>query len=136
MANTSPYQDKQHGYAPAIAAGTDQDSIIAVIDRAGTVTGITLTFAGAITAADATARTFTAYNRGTAGVGTTVVATLVTNVAQGNILNGDEVSMTLSGTAANLVVAAGDVIEIVETHATTGTAHSGWRSKVVVRPDC
>lgn len=136
MVNTSPFTDTQYANCVAAALTGVPETIIAMARKAGTITGISLTFSSAITASDSVYRTFTAYNRGTAGTGTTVVATLVTNVAQGNIANGDEEAMTLSATAADLVVAEGDVLEIVETVASTGTAHSGWRSTTKIRPDC
>lgn len=80
----------------------------------------------ALTAADATARTLTIYNRGQAGAGTTVVATLVTNLAGGNWAANDRKDFTLSAVANALNVAAGDTLELVETVASTGTA----------RPNC
>jgi hypothetical protein len=80
----------------------------------------------ALTAADATARTLTIYNRGQAGSGTTVVATLVTNLAGGNWAANDRKDFTLSAVANALNVASGDTLELVETVLSTGTA----------RPNC
>jgi len=89
---------------------------------AGTVTEVTLIPEAALTAADATARTLTLFNRGQAGAGTTVVATLVTNLAGGNWVANDEKAFTLTATVADRAFARGDVFEIVETVAGAGTA--------------
>jgi hypothetical protein len=98
---------------------------------AATVTSVKIVSESALTAADATARTLTIYNRGQAGAGTTVVATLVTNLAGGNWVANVEKDFTLSATPANLVLAAGDNLECVETVASTGTARGA--SKITIR---
>jgi hypothetical protein len=117
--------------APTAAAGSVPETTLGEAPFAGTVTEVTLISEAALTAADATARTLTLFNRGQAGAGTTVVATLVTNLAGGNWVANDEKSFTLSGTPANLNFAKGDVFEIVETVAGAGTARA--HAEVVVR---
>lgn len=89
----------------------------------GTVTEISIVPDGALTADATNNRTFTVRNVGQAGIGTTVVATLVTNVAGGNWVALDEKLMTLTATAADLNFAAGDVFSCVETVGGTGVAH-------------
>src|SRR5688572_18260120 len=95
--------------APTAAAGSVPETTIGEAPFAGTVSEVALISEAALTAADATARTLTLFNRGQAGAGTTVVATLVTNLAGGDWVANDEKLFTLSATPANLVFAAGDV---------------------------
>jgi hypothetical protein len=59
-----------------------------------------------------------------------VIASYQSNVAGGSLVAFDEKPLTLSGTAANLVVAAGDVLVLDETVTGTGVAHSGYRVEV------
>jgi len=117
--------------APTAAANSVPETTLGEAPFAGTVVEATIISEAALTAADATARTLTLYNRGQTGAGTTVVATLVTNLAGGNWVANDEKAMVLSATPANLVFAKGDVFEIVETVAGAGTARA--QTEVVVR---
>ena len=103
------------------AAGTLTETVLGEVPFDATVTEVTVISEGALTAADATARTLTIFNRGQAGAGTTVIATLVTNLAGGNWVANDEKAFTLTATVANRNVAAGDVLECVETVAGAGT---------------
>lgn len=103
-----------------IAAGVPE-TVLGESPFDATVTEVSIIPEAALTAADATARTLTVYNRGQAGLGTTVVATLVTNLAGGNWVAGDKKLFTLSVVAGALTLAAGDVLECVETVASTGT---------------
>jgi hypothetical protein len=96
-----------------------------------TVTAAYVIPEAALTASDSLARTLTIYNRGQTGVGTTVVATLTTTVAGGSWVAMDRKDFTLSGTAANLVIAAGDTLECVETVLSTGTARPNTEMAVV-----
>ena len=88
-----------------------------------TVTEVSILPNAALTADATNNRTFTLQNRGSGGSGTTVIATLVTDVAGGNWVAHDEKLMTLSGTAANLNVAQNDVLAVIETVGGTGVAH-------------
>lgn len=85
-----------------------------------TVTEVNIVAEAAMTGATATARTLTVFNRGSTGAGTTQIATLafITGV---DLVANDKKLLTLSGTPANLLVSAGDVLECVETVASTGT---------------
>lgn len=87
-----------------------------------TVTSAYIVPEAALTASDSLARTLTVINRGQAGAGTTVVATLVTNVAGGSWVAADRKDMVLSVVAGALTIAAGDILECVETVLSTGTA--------------
>lgn len=109
-------------------AGTGQTAIVAEIKTAGRVTEVAIQSAAAVAFNATNYRIFTLYNRGSDGSGTTVVATLDTSAV--SLGDNDESLMTLSATAANLVVAANDILEIVETVAATGVAHGGYRIEV------
>lgn len=115
----------------AQAASGTADASIGEAEAAGTVTAVTFTPDANITGATATKRTITLENRGQDGSGTTVVATLdlVTGV---NPVKHDEYAFTLSGTAANLNVAAGDVLVVKEAVTSTGTANPGGRIEVTI----
>lgn len=84
------------------------------------ITEVNVVAEAAMTGATATARTLTVFNRGNTGAGTTQVATLafVTGV---DLVANDKKTLTLSAVANALNVAAGDVLECVETVASTGT---------------
>jgi hypothetical protein len=102
--------------AAAVTILADLTTLVAIAPEAGTITSVTYTPSAAITgAASPASRTFTLTNRGQAGLGTTVAATLAM-VAGVNGVAYDEKPITLSGTAANLVVAAGDVLTFESTH--------------------
>lgn len=87
------------------------------------VTDVALVPQGTLTAADAANRTFSLTNTGSNGLGTTVIATLQTNLAGGNWVANDEKAFTLHATVANRNVAAGDVLSCVETVTGAGVAH-------------
>lgn len=75
-----------------------------------------------LTGANTDSRTVQVFNRGQAGAGTTLMASkaFVTGV---NAAAEDETALTLSATAADLVIAAGDVIEVKSLHiSATGLA--------------
>jgi hypothetical protein len=94
------------------------------------VTEVAIQPAAAVTANATNYRTFTLYNRGATGSGTTVLATY--NTATTGLTDNDEMLMTLSATEADLVVAANDILEIVETVAAAGVAHGGYRVEVAI----
>jgi hypothetical protein len=111
---------------PAVIAAAVPETPLGEVDFDATVTEIGIVSEAALVAADATARTLTVYNRGQLGAGAVVVGTLVTNLAGGNWAANDKKLFTLSAVAANLILAAGDALECVETVAGAGTA----------RPNC
>lgn len=77
----------------------------------GKVSEVTYTPVAAVTgAASPASRTLSLINHGQAGVGTTVVASLAL-VAGVNLVAFDEKALTLSVTAADLLVTAGDILE-------------------------
>lgn len=77
----------------------------------GKVVGVSYTAVAAVTgAASPASRTLSVINHGQAGVGTTVVASLAL-VAGVNLVAFDEKALTLSATASDLQVVAGDILE-------------------------
>lgn len=116
---------------PVATAGNDEVDEVAVCEFKGTVTGVTYTPDATITGAATNNRTVSLVNRAQDGTGTTTVASL--NFASGtNAARGDETTITLSGTPANLVVASGDVLEWQSTHIGTGITDPGGLVKVNV----
>lgn len=127
--DAAPRTVKQDATLPALGAAVDGDQTVAEAPFDATVTGATFTPEGAITGATTTKRTLTLVNKGQAGLGATVVATLdfVTGV---DGVAFDEKAFTLSAVAGATTVAQGDVLAVVETHASTGTANPGGRIAV------
>lgn len=135
MPDLSPYTDHvTQQVVRQATAGTDQSTIIGKVAKDGVVTAAELLPAVAMASSDSVSRTFTLFNRGQAGAGTTSVATYQTLATPTDYAFADNVAraMTLSATPANLVVVAGDILELVETHASTGTAHGGFRCDVSI----
>ena len=117
---------------PAVStAGNSDDSVIAQAPFAGTVTAVQYVPEAAITGAATNNRTVSLVNKGAAGSGSTVVATLT--FANGtNATANNEVSLTLSSTAADLVVAEGDTLQWRSIANGTGLADPGGVAKVSV----
>lgn len=131
MSSRSPHVFELDATVPAQAtAGTVQATIVGEAKDAGTVSEVSILPAAAVAANATNYRTWTLFNRGSTGAGTTTVATMDTSTT--GLTDNDERLMTLSGTAANLVVAANDVLELVETVAGTGVAHGGMKAIVSI----
>lgn len=122
---SSPYVTvfAQADHAPQATPATPETFVLGEIQYNGTVSEVTLIPAAAVTPDNTNNRTFTVVNKGGDGLGNVVIATLVTNIAGGAWVAGDEKPFTLSATAGNLNVVANDVLECVETVAGTGVAH-------------
>jgi hypothetical protein len=104
--------------AVTIAATTG--STVGEADQAGRVVGVTYTPDASVTgAASPNSRTLTLVNKGQDGSGPTNIATLAL-VGSVNLTAFDEAAITLNGTAANLKVAASDILEWVSTAVTSG----------------
>ena len=111
MADTASFVRTFEEDVPAVAAGTDDTFTICEAPFAGTVTSASFTANATLTGADTDTRTLNLRNTGAAGAGTTVVATKAfTDGVDATAF--DETALTLSGTAANLVVAAGDILQL------------------------
>lgn len=117
---------------PAVTtAGNSDDTVLAQSPYAGTVTAVQYVPEAAITGAATNNRTVSLVNKGQAGSGTTVVATL-TFASGTNATANNEVSLTLSSTAADLVVAEGDTLQWRSIANGTGLADPGGIARVTV----
>lgn len=115
-----------------VAAASDLTTVIGEVLEAGTVSSVSFTPKANITGNDAESRHYALINKGQDGNGTTSVATLDmdTGVSANDF---DEKALTLSGTPANLVVAAGDILAFTSTHeGSTGLADPGGSVKVEI----
>lgn len=102
-------QTKSFDVAAATILATNSEVIEAPFD--GVVAAVTYTPVASVTgAASPASRTLSVINKGQAGSGTTVVASLAL-VSGVNLTAYDEKELTLSSTDADLVVAAGDILE-------------------------
>lgn len=132
MAQQAPLtRTLQQFVQPVATAGNDLLTIVGVAPFAGTVTEVTYTPVATKAGADTNTRTLTLYNRGQAGTGTTVVAQLALTSGV-DLTDNDEKAITLSGTAANLVLAAGDTLEWESLHVSSGITDPGGLVKVKV----
>lgn len=116
----------------AVAAASDASRVVGRAPFAGTVTEVTYTPNATLTGADTDSRTLAVVNKGTDGNGTTSVASKAfTNGVNANDF--DETAITLSGTAANLVVADGQILAFTSTHVgSTGLADPGGKVKITI----
>lgn len=113
------------------AAGATDSVVIGKAPFDGTVTAVTYTPEAAMTGHASDKRVFTIVNKGADGTGTDVVATLdMTGGVSAAAF--DEKAFTLSGTAANLAVEAGDVLAFVSTHAGSGIADPGGEVSITI----
>jgi hypothetical protein len=127
--NQAPFIKTVQAVAPAVATGADDENPVCVVDlgaaaATGVVTGVTYVPKATYTGAVTNNRSFILRNKLQDGTGTTVVAQL-DGVNAVNIAAHDEGAITLSGTAANLVVTHGDVLAFRSLHVGTGLADPG-----------
>ena len=114
-----------------VVIGATDSFVIGEVAATGRVTEVTFQPEAASTGDNTNKRVYTLVNKGSAGAGTTVIATLdlVTGV---NLTAFDEKAATLSATAADLVVTEGDVLAWVSTFAGTGLVDPGGMVKVTI----
>lgn len=94
----------------AAATATRDDAVVRA-PFAGTVSAVTFVADTILSGADTDSATLSLINKGAAGAGTTVVASKA--FASGvDAAAMDETAITLSATAADLVVAAGDILAL------------------------
>lgn len=129
MTNSAPLTVVQDAKLIALDAAGTADASVAEAPFDGTVTAVRFTPDAAITGATATKRTMTLENRGQAGAGTTVIATLdfITGV---NATKHDEIDFTLSVVANATNVVTGDILVCKEAVTSTGTANPGGTIEV------
>jgi len=120
----APLTDKFKENVANVAAGSDLTTIVAKARFTGTVTSVTYAPVAGITGADTNTRLVQLVNKGQNGSGSTVIASLQFNSGV-NATAFDEKPITLSGTPANLDVAADDILAWVSTHVGTGLADPG-----------
>lgn len=115
---------ERHPAQPVATAGNDLNMVAGVAPFDGTVSAVTYIPLTTITGAATNNRSLSLVNKGQAGAGTTVVATL----AFGNGVNAAAnaaTAITLSTVAGATTVAAGDVLQWQSTHVGTGIADPG-----------
>lgn len=118
-----PLTRKYKVATPAVGTTADLLTIVDSANEAETVSSVLYVAGAAATGAATNNRQYTLYNRGT-GAGTVVVAQLAL-VSGTNLSDNVAKSITLSTTSANLVLAAGDVLEWESLHVSTGLADPG-----------
>lgn len=130
MPDSAPLVRIREAFVPNVAAASDADQVVGEAPYDGTVTAVTWVPEAAVTGANTETRTFTLVNKGQAGVGTTVIATLAMTSGV-NAVAFDEKAATLSVVAGATSVAAGDVVLWVSTHSgSTGLADPGGTVRV------
>jgi hypothetical protein len=132
MADTAPYVRVLEADVPAVStAGNDDDSIIGQAPFDCTVTAVQYVPEAAITGANTNTRSVSLINKGQTGAGTTSVATLQFDSGV-NATAADEKTIALSGTAVNLVLAAGDTLLWRSLHVGTGITDPGGLVRVTL----
>lgn len=116
---------------PAAATAASDDTLLGQAPFAGTVTSVLYVPEAAITGAATNNRTVSLVNKGQAGSGTAIVATL-TFASGTNATANNEVTVPLSGTAADLVIAEGDTLQWRSVANGTGLADPGGVARVSV----
>lgn len=105
-------------------AATDLTSFVARAPFDGGVVGVRFTADAAITGVNTNNRTFQLVNKGQAGAGSTVIASLAMNTGI-NAVAGDELNITLSVVANATDVVAGDILAWFSDAGGTGIADPG-----------
>lgn len=125
MAFTHPLVANVQVRVPGQAtAGTDSTFTLCKAPYAGVLTSASYTTDAAITGHASNNRGLSVINKGQSGSGTTSMATVTTD-GSNSFTAFDEKALTLSGTAANLVVAAGDVIAFLSDANASGVIDPG-----------
>ena len=130
---TAPYVQAIERNVPAVStAGNDDDTVLGQAPFDCTVTSVEYVPEAAITGAATNHRTFSLVNKGQAGSGSTTVATLAFDSGSVTATANNERTITLSGTAANLVLAAGDTLQWRSIHIGTGITDPGGVVRVTI----
>lgn len=120
----------EEGVAAAATAAGD-DTVIGQAPFDATVTVVEYVPEAAITGVATNTRRVELVNRGQDGAGTTVVASLQFDSGVNATAN-NERAITLSGTAANLLLAAGDTLQWRSIAVGTGLADPGGLARVTL----
>lgn len=129
--SSAPLLHRLQATVPAAAAAVDESTVIGRAPSAGIVAAVRYAAEAAVTGAATNTRTLVLRNRGQAGTATTAVATLPL-VAGTNLVAYDEAALPLSGTAADLAVAEGDILEWFSDSIGTGLADPGGLATVEI----
>jgi hypothetical protein len=129
---SAPFTQAIEQQVPGMAtAGTDDSTVVGRAPFDGTVSSVTYAPDAAITGANTNTRAVRLRNRGQAGSGTTVIAELQFDSGV-NAAVFDEKVITLSATAANLVVADGDILEWFSDAIGTGQLDPGGLVRITI----
>lgn len=132
MADTSPLVVSYRITQASVVAASDTERNVAVAPFAGTVSAVKYVPDTVLTGANTDSRTLVLVNKGQSGSGSTVVATKAFTSGV-NAPADTPTAITLSATAANLVVAANDVLAWQSTHVgSTGLADPGGLVQVEI----
>ena len=109
----------------AKAAAVDATVPVATAPFAGVVEKITYSPSAAVTGQATNYRTLSITNKGQAGAGTNIVASLALSAAERSLTANDENTIPLSGEAEKLMVAEGDELVFGSVHTGEGLADPG-----------
>lgn len=132
MPDSAPLIETIETNVPALGAAVAGDQVIGEAPFAGVVTAVTFAAEANIVGQATNFRTFRVVNKGQDGNGTTEVASLAFSSAPVTADDFDEKAITLSGTPANLNVAAGDILLWDEVVTGTGLASPGGKVQVTI----
>lgn len=132
MGSAAPHATTTTTVVASVGAAADLTSPVAVAPYPGVVSAVVYIPTSVLTGADTNSRTCTLYNRGQSGAGSTVAASKAFTAGQNAPAN-DDTNIPLSGTAGNLVVAAGDVLDWESLHiGGTGLADPGGLVRITI----
>lgn len=130
---TAPFVQVIERNVPAVStANASDDTVLGQAPFACTVTAVEYVPEAAITGAATNHRTFSVVNKGQAGSGSTTVATLAFDSGSVTASANNERAITLSGTAANLELAAGDTLQWRSIAVGTGITDPGGVVRVTI----
>ena len=128
--NAHPLQKTHQATVQAVVAGSDKTTGILVVPFDAAVESVVYVPDGDIAGANTDTRKIALVNKAQDGNGAVEIAALQFNNGV-NASDFDEKALTNSTTAANLNIAAGDVLAFASTHIGTGIADTGGIVKVV-----
>lgn len=132
MSGLAPKYDTYQMVVAATAAAADFEVALFTAPYAGVVTSVNYITDTTLTGANTESRTILLINKGQAGAGTTTVASKAFTSGV-NATAFDATAITLSATAADLVLVAGDVLAFKSLHVgSTGLADPGGTVEVTV----
>jgi hypothetical protein len=118
-----PGEKRRTAYIPGQSTANAADEWpVLYCDKALTVTGVRWIPAAAVTGDNTNYFSLAAQNKGTAGAGTTAVTATKAYTTGTNSVAFDAEDLTLSSTAADLNMAAGEVLTLKRTVAASGLA--------------